>query len=242
MRRLLSLVLLAAFGFPAVAPVLALGQDTESSLPACCRRNGAHHCSMGNMQRQSTSAPALSEHCPCFPQPSISPSQLNSFALVSAPRLSHSHNDLPLLVHSSSMRCTANLHTRLRALQARPSFLSSLIASDQHLVHAQHEQRLQGLAFHCTCWLQSFLLSPTSRSALMRRLLFCCLLFVALTAAAQTGIFGSVHGIVHDPQHRPVANAHIALRAAHSALVFTTLSNSEGAFSIPSVPLGDYSP
>jgi len=74
----------------------------------------------------------------------------------------------------------------------------------------------------------------------MRSLFVCCSLFVALGATAQIGIFGSVHGIVHDSQHRPIANAHIQLRAGHSALAFKTLSNADGAFSIPSVPLGDY--
>jgi hypothetical protein len=74
----------------------------------------------------------------------------------------------------------------------------------------------------------------------MRRLICCCFLFVSLTATAQTGIFGSVHGIVHDPQHRPIANAHIVLRAGHSELAFNASSNADGAFNIPSVPLGDY--
>jgi len=86
MRRILSLVLLAAFGLPAVAPALTLGQDTENSLPACCRRHGVHHC-MGDMQHSPSSAPAFSERCPSFPQPSTSPGQLASFALISAPRL-----------------------------------------------------------------------------------------------------------------------------------------------------------
>lgn len=84
MRRILSLVLLVAFGLPVVAPALTLGQDTESSLPACCRRHGVHHC---NMQRPLSSAPAIAAHCPSFPQPSTAPSQLSSYALLSASRL-----------------------------------------------------------------------------------------------------------------------------------------------------------
>jgi hypothetical protein len=81
MRRLLSLVLLATFGFPLIAPALALGQDVESSLPACCRRNGTHHCT-GNMQRPPISAPAVSERCPSFPQPSSAPAKISSAALA----------------------------------------------------------------------------------------------------------------------------------------------------------------
>jgi len=74
----------------------------------------------------------------------------------------------------------------------------------------------------------------------MRRLLACSLFFISLGATAQTGIFGSVHGIVHDPQHRPIAGTNIVLHAGHSALAFNTSSNTAGNFSISSVPLGDY--
>ncbi len=53
MRRLLSLVLLAVFSLPLILPALALGQDPQSNLPACCRRNGAHHCRMSEEQMQA---------------------------------------------------------------------------------------------------------------------------------------------------------------------------------------------
>jgi len=106
MRRLLSLVLLAAFGFPLIAPVLALGQDVESSLPACCRRHGVHHCSMGHAP---SSAPALSERCPSFPQPSTTPSQFNNAALLSAPQLiSSQHTSLITQHPSATLRRTTH--------------------------------------------------------------------------------------------------------------------------------------
>jgi hypothetical protein len=47
LRKVLSIVLLLVFGLAAVAPLLAAGQDADAGLPACCRRNGAHHCAMG---------------------------------------------------------------------------------------------------------------------------------------------------------------------------------------------------
>lgn len=97
MRRILSFVLLAAFGFPVVAPVLALGQDVESALPACCRRDGAHHCSMGNMQRPANSAPVASERCPSFPQPTTAPSQLRNAALASSASHTISVHPSPLV-------------------------------------------------------------------------------------------------------------------------------------------------
>jgi hypothetical protein len=67
MRRLLTILLLAAFGLPVVAPALALGQDPDAHLPACCRRHGAHHCAM-NMGHP-TNGPTASERCHAFPQP-----------------------------------------------------------------------------------------------------------------------------------------------------------------------------
>jgi outer membrane cobalamin receptor len=75
----------------------------------------------------------------------------------------------------------------------------------------------------------------------MRKLALTSLLSLLLTSsAAHAAIFGQVHGVVHDPQHRPIAGAHIELRAANSAFVRTALSARDGDFSIPSVPLGDY--
>ena len=65
----------------------------------------------------------------------------------------------------------------------------------------------------------------------MRNIFICCFLLISLSAIAQTGIFGSVRGVVHDPQHRPIANAHILLRAGHSDLSFSTSSNTDGAAS-----------
>jgi len=42
---------------------------------------------MGNMHRAPSSAPAFSERCPSFPQPSTAPLQITNIALPSAPRL-----------------------------------------------------------------------------------------------------------------------------------------------------------
>ena len=70
-------------------------------------------------------------------------------------------------------------------------------------------------------------------------LLFLLSLFLGPTAAHAT-IFSQVHGVVHDPQHRPVAGAHIELHAANSAFTQTAIAAQDGSFVIPSVPLGDY--
>jgi hypothetical protein len=78
------------------------------------------------------------------------------------------------------------------------------------------------------------------RTPLARRMVLCLLALLLPVSLAWASIFGTVQGIVHDPAHRPVAGAHIELHALHSALVLHATSNQEGAFSIPSVALGDY--
>src|SRR5580698_9755263 len=75
----------------------------------------------------------------------------------------------------------------------------------------------------------------------MRRVLplLAALLFLGGTALAT--IFGTVRGIVHDPQHRPVTNAQITLQARKSAYTQTVQTDDEGEFHFDAVPLGEYS-
>ena len=85
MRRVLSILLLLVLGFGPTATAGALasglifapasgwtGKIDESRIPACCRRNGKHHCAMGT---QGESAPSTSQtsvfakdSCPCSPR------------------------------------------------------------------------------------------------------------------------------------------------------------------------------
>ncbi len=51
---------------------------------------------------------------------------------------------------------------------------------------------------------------------------------------------GDVHGVVHDAQHRPVAAATLELKAATSDWSQTAQSGTDGEFSFPGVPLGNY--
>ncbi|HEX4154634.1 MAG TPA: hypothetical protein VHY48_03390 [Acidobacteriaceae bacterium] len=74
MRRLLSLVLLAAIGLPIVAPAFALAQDPDAGLPICCRRHGKHHCALlMDMRSRAHSGPQAVAVCPFYPQNSIAP-------------------------------------------------------------------------------------------------------------------------------------------------------------------------
>ncbi len=61
-----------------------------------------------------------------------------------------------------------------------------------------------------------------------------------LPLAAFATIFGSVRGIVHDPQHRPIQGAHVTLKAQNSDWSQSVDSNDSGEFEFTSVPIGDY--
>lgn len=69
MRRVLAIGLLFVFVLPVVAPAVAsaLGSaSSESSLPACCRRTGAHHCMLQSLT-VSGSYRSVSSRCPYAP-------------------------------------------------------------------------------------------------------------------------------------------------------------------------------
>ncbi len=53
-------------------------------------------------------------------------------------------------------------------------------------------------------------------------------------------IFGRIQGIVHDPQHRPVAGAGVKMQAITSDYSQTALAGDNGEFSFTAVPVGDY--
>ncbi|MGA7661777.1 MAG: carboxypeptidase-like regulatory domain-containing protein, partial [Candidatus Sulfotelmatobacter sp.] len=63
-------------------------------------------------------------------------------------------------------------------------------------------------------------------------------LFLGVTAFAT--IFGSVRGVVHDPQHRPVQGAMVMLKAQNSDWTQSQDSNDRGEFEFRSVPIGNY--
>ena len=47
------MLLLGLFALPLVSPLLAVSGVGDASLPACCRRQGKHHCLMTADQRKS---------------------------------------------------------------------------------------------------------------------------------------------------------------------------------------------
>jgi hypothetical protein len=71
------------------------------------------------------------------------------------------------------------------------------------------------------------------------RILLAFLLLYAPTLAGAT-VFATMRGVVHDPQHRPIVGAQIALKAANSSFALGAVTNSTGEFELLSVPIGIY--
>ncbi len=72
----------------------------------------------------------------------------------------------------------------------------------------------------------------------VRAFLVCWTLFLAASATAT--IFGSVEGLIHDPQHRPIQNAQVTLCAENSDWNKALTSDAAGEFRFDNVPLGEY--
>jgi outer membrane cobalamin receptor len=64
--------------------------------------------------------------------------------------------------------------------------------------------------------------------------------FLFAAAGVSATIFGNVRGIVHDPQHRPVPDVTVILKAVHSEFTERTQTNAQGEFHFEAVPLGEY--
>src|SRR5277367_7163188 len=64
--------------------------------------------------------------------------------------------------------------------------------------------------------------------------------FLLLAASVSATIFGSVRGIIHDPQHRPVQGAMVMLKAKSSDWAKSTTTDANGEFRLNGVPLGEY--
>ena len=71
MRRLLAFSLLLLFNLPLVSPLFALAANSDANLPACCRRNGIHHCNMKMQPEAASNDPAFASipaKCPAYPR------------------------------------------------------------------------------------------------------------------------------------------------------------------------------
>ena len=74
----------------------------------------------------------------------------------------------------------------------------------------------------------------------MRRILLLLLLALSLATASLATVFGTVRGIVHDPQHRPVSGIQVVLKAKASEFNLEARTDDAGQFHFDAVPLGEY--
>lgn len=128
LRRLLSILLLVAFGLPVVSPLFAMVRTDEARLPACCRRDGKHHCMMGMSDRARQGQSVLSfgtpvEKCPYCPSALVA-AHIDYLAAPTAHAVFAS-----LVSHPSGIAQTESLRriSRDRSHQKRgpPAFLQS---------------------------------------------------------------------------------------------------------------------
>lgn len=70
MRRAWAAILVVLFSYPLIAPAFA-SSPVDSQLPACCRRDGKHHCAMQMADMEVGNIPSglttVSEKCPWAP-------------------------------------------------------------------------------------------------------------------------------------------------------------------------------
>ena len=74
-----------------------------------------------------------------------------------------------------------------------------------------------------------------------RRIAFLCGVVAFVSSMALATIFGSVRGIIHDPQHRPIQGAMVMLKSQSSDWAKSASTDANGEFAFNAVPLGDYS-
>jgi hypothetical protein len=80
------------------------------------------------------------------------------------------------------------------------------------------------------------------RSACCKLFLPCLVLILIFQGIVLAGIFGTVRGIVHDAQHRPIENATVVLQARDSNWKKETATDGEGRFQMDAVPTGQHHP
>ena len=69
---------------------------------------------------------------------------------------------------------------------------------------------------------------------------FAVLGFLMSVPYAGASVLGSVRGLIHDPQHRPVSGATVKIHATDSAFEQTSTSTDAGEFVFDKIPIGEY--
>src|SRR5436305_8797546 len=74
----------------------------------------------------------------------------------------------------------------------------------------------------------------------MRSCIRLCTVLLVIGVTAYAAVVGSVRGVIHDPQHRPVEGAMVMIKAKASDWSSTANSDANGNFVFNAVPLGEY--
>jgi hypothetical protein len=64
--------------------------------------------------------------------------------------------------------------------------------------------------------------------------------FLCLVAFGWAVVFGSIRGVIHDPDHRPVGGAQVSIKSLTSDFVRTASTAVDGSFEVTSIPVGAY--
>jgi hypothetical protein len=108
LRRFSAISLLILLALSLLTPLF--GADVEASVPACCRRNGAHHCAMGS-ESSSSQGPSFrgNRKCPLY----------SGFNLLGA--------SAPVALHRSAIRFSVRLKTT--SILRRQAEVTRVVAS-----------------------------------------------------------------------------------------------------------------
>ena len=82
MSRLSAILLLVQITLSLIAPALFAGSDVN--LPACCRKDGKHHCAMSDSDAAVPGAliQGVKAKCPAFPKGEAAPVSSNAGVLI----------------------------------------------------------------------------------------------------------------------------------------------------------------
>src|ERR1035437_6237170 len=70
--------------------------------------------------------------------------------------------------------------------------------------------------------------------------LFISISFFLFPPAVWATVFGSIRGVVHDPDHRPVKGARVVVKSSSSDYAQTAATGADGDFEVVSLPVGAY--
>jgi len=71
-------------------------------------------------------------------------------------------------------------------------------------------------------------------------LLILCALLLGMALPAHAVVFATLHGVVHDSEHRPLAGASVTLQSSDSAFMLQASTDAEGVFELDKAPMGVY--